>query len=176
MFKSMISIKRTANGEHRRGSIREINQEILIWGIQHLHRFCILDFLLFLLFCLVVQVVCGQRKWRRLDYVPSPKFTSTLRSNKLFSDDGKHHSWGNHFKKLRSVFTGQCYCKAPYRIKISSKQRSAWQGREGAIPVRSVEQRAGILRTDCPGFQPYFQYQLGKVTSALCSLAFSHIK
>ena len=132
MFKSMISIKRTANGEHRRGSIREINQEILIWGIQHLHRFCILDFLLFLLFCLVVQVVCGQRKWRRLDYVPSPKFTSTLRSNKLFSDDGKHHSWGNHFKKLRSVFTGQCYCKAPYRIKISSKQRSAWQGREGA--------------------------------------------
>lgn len=90
-----------------------------------MYHFCILDFLLFLLFCLVVQVVCGQRKWRRLDYVPSPKFTSTLRSNKLVSDDGKQHSWGNHFKKLRSVFTGQCYCKAPCRIKISSKQRSA---------------------------------------------------
>lgn len=139
-----------------------------------MYHFCILDFLLFLLFCLVVQVVCGQRKWRRLDYVPSPQFTSTLRSSKLVSDDGKQHSWGNHFKKLRSVFTGQCYCKAPCRIKISSKQRHAVK--EGRARLRSVEQRAGILRTDCPGFQPYFQYQLGKVTSALCSLALSHIK
>ena len=106
---------------------RSVGQTKKFWfgALNTCNQFCILDFLLFLLFCLVVQVVCGQRKWRRLDYVPSPKFTSTLRSNRLFSEDGKQHSWGNHFKKLRSVFTGQCCCQAPYRIKISSKQKSA---------------------------------------------------
>lgn len=79
-------------------------------------------------FCLVAQVVCGQRKCTVLSYMASPVVTSAEKQVCRWQTTLTRKP----LQKFRSVFAkGQIYCKAPQRIEIAVHRKKCCQGRKG---------------------------------------------